>query len=390
MPFQDLASGRPIPGESLSVSRAAPMVLTARSWSDYDRSDRIAAWNALAQWSSEPNPFYESWYLLPSLRALDPEGDVTLLVFEVDGQLAGLMPIARFTSYYGYPLPHWRNWVHDNCFCGMPLVARGMEMPFWQHMLGWCDTNAGFSLFAHLVQMPATGPVHEALKRVLVQRRRPAATVLTEERAMLASDRDQQSYLEASLSSKKRKELRRQQRRLAEHGALSVERSDGDEDIQRWIEQFLALERGGWKGEAGSALACDPARTHLFTQALEGAAQAGRLERLALSVDGRPIAMLATFLSPPGAFSYKTAFDEDFARYSPGVLLQRENLAMLDREGVAWVDSCANQDHRMIDHIWRERRTMARHSIGIGGRMRQGLFAMLARYETGRAAGGIG
>ena len=36
-------------------------------------------------------------------------------------------------------------------------------------------------------------------------------------------------------------------------------------------------------------------------------------------------------LTPPGAFSYKTAFDERYARFSPGVLLQRENLAMLER-----------------------------------------------------------
>ena len=67
------------------------------------------------------------------------------------------------------------------------------------------------------------------------------------------------------------------------------------------------------------------------------------------------IAMLATFLTPPGAFSYKTAFDERYARFSPGVLLQRENLAILQRDGIAWTDSCAAADHPMIDHIWRER-----------------------------------
>jgi hypothetical protein len=98
--------------------------------------------------------------------------------------------------------------------------------------------------------------------------------------------------------------------------------------------------------------------------------------------------MLASFLTPPGAFSFKTAFDERFARFSPGVLLQRENLAVLDRADVLWSDSCAAADHPMIDHIWRERRSIGRLSIGIGGPARQAVFRRLLRRETRRADAG--
>ena len=100
--------------------------------------------------------------------------------------------------------------------------------------------------------------------------------------------------------------------------------------------------------------------------------------------------MLANFLTPPGAFSYKTAFDEDYARFSPGVLLQRENLAILDRSAVEWVDSCAAEAHPMIDHLWRERRAIARHSLAIGGKLRRAAFATIAKRETGHRPGGIG
>jgi hypothetical protein len=127
----------------------------------------------------------------------------------------------------------------------------------------------------------------------------------------------------------------------------------------------------------------------LFRTALEQAAARGKLERLAIRLDGRPLAMLATFLSPPGAFSFKTAFDESFARFSPGVLLQRDNLELLVRPGIEWVDSCAAQDHPMIDHFWRERRTVARHSIAIGGPARRMLFRAIAARETGVIAKGI-
>ena len=98
--------------------------------------------------------------------------------------------------------------------------------------------------------------------------------------------------------------------------------------------------------------------------------------------------MLATFISKPGAYSYKTAYAEELARFSPGVLLQRENLQFLARDGIDWCDSCAAADHPMIDHLWRERRAIGRVSIAIGGALRRSLFVPLLALELrGRAPG---
>lgn len=381
-----------LPAWELPVAdaRAPQIAFAAHAWPAFDNSSEVARWDALARWSAEPNPFYESWFLLPSLRAFDPAGEVTLLCLEADGQLAGLLPVRRERRYYGYPLPHWRNWLHANMFLGTPLVAVGFEAAFWRGMLDWCDAHGGRSaLFLHLAQVPRDGPLHDALAKVLAEERRPAATVLREERAMLRSRLDPDEYFELSLSTKKRKELRRQHRRLAEEGALEIERTAGAAGLDAWIDEFLALERAGWKGEAGSALGCDATTEALFAQALEGAARRGRLERLAIRLDGAPLAMLANFLCPPGAFSFKTAFDERFARFSPGVLLQRENLRLLARQDIAWADSCAAAGHPMIDHFWRERRTIARHNLAIGGGGRRLLFRALAAYETGSGARGL-
>ena len=363
------------------------LAFAAHAWATFDRSEIIAEWDGLAQAAGEPNPFYESWYLLPSLRAFDPAGEVQLLVLKSGDQFAGLIPMKREARYYGHPAPHLRNWVHANCFLGQPLVASGFEAVFWRELLLWCDRQGGLALFLHLAHVPADGPLHDALREVLAGR--SAATVLSEERALLATDLSREAYLEASLAGKKRKELRRQERRLAEEGELTVERLDDALGVAEWVAEFLDLEHRGWKGAAGSALACDTRTADVFADALNGAARRGRLERLALRLDGRPIAMLASFLTPPGAFSYKTAFDEDYARFSPGVLLQCENLSLLEREGIDWVDSCASADHPMIDHFWREQRSIARHSLGIGGPVRRAIFNLLCRRETGAPPGGI-
>lgn len=378
----------PKPAERLATAARAPVFLVnAVPWRSM--AEDVAAWDALALCAAEPNPFFESWYLLPALAAFDPAGDVALLRFEAGGELAGLMPIVRPRRYYGRPIPHLASWLHTNCFLGAPLVAAGLERAFWRALLAWADSHAGAALFLHLRDLPLAGPLHQALTEVLAELGRQAALVHREERALLASNEPPEAYFEAALSGKKRKELRRQFARLSELGEIRLERSTDTQGLDSWIQQFLALELAGWKGLAGSALAAQPATAHMFHQSLHGAAPRGRLERLTLSLDGAPIAMLATFLTPPGAFSFKTAFDERYGRYSPGVLLQRENLAILGRADIAWSDSCAAADHPMIDHIWRERRAIGRLSIAIGGSLRRSVFALLARAELGRRPTGI-
>ena len=133
-------------------------------------------------------------------------------------------------------------------------------------------------------------------------------------------------YFEAAVRSKKRKELRRQKNRLSEEGALTFMRDDSATGVAEWTREFLALEQRGWKGSNGSALACSERTRALFTEVLEGAAATGRLERLDLRLDGKPLAMLVNFLCAPGSFSFKTAFDEDYARFSPGVCCKSKTL----------------------------------------------------------------
>ena len=370
---------------SAAADRLCPQTVRSTGWAGLDVPEIRLAWDALAVCAAEPNPFNESWYLLAALRALDSAGTVNVLRFEAGGELAGILPLRRESRYYGWPIPHLAAWVHSNCFQGAPLVARGLEREFWRGLLGWADANAGRALFLHLAQIPLEGPLYQALQVVLAEQGRLAAVVQHEQRAMLASGQSAEAYYEQSLSGKKRKELRRQHARLSELGTVEITRQCDDAGLAHWLEEFLVLEHSGWKGTKGSALASHQTTLQLFREALTGAARHGRLERLTLTLDDQPIAMLVNFITAPGAYSYKTAFDERYARYSPGVLVQRENLALLGRADIAWCDSCAAADHPMIDHIWRERRAVGRVSIAIGGKLRRALFGGLVKAELRRS-----
>lgn len=342
----------------------------------------LAAWERLVARAAEPNPFFEPWYLIPSLEQWGAADDVRVKAWFHEGRLAGLLPVVRNAEYYGHAVTHAKGWLHANAFCGVPLIAAGHEDAFWEDILAHFDARPRRALFLHLPLIPAEGPANAALDRVLAARARAHYTVAEEHRALLTGDMSAADYLEAAMSAKKRKELRRQHNRLAEEGALSIERLDGDAGLAEWTAEFLALEAAGWKGEAGSALASAPETRALFAAALAGAASAGRLERLALRLGGRAIAMLVNFITAPGAYSYKTAFDEDYARFSPGMLLQLENLALLERSDVDWTDSCAVEGHPMIERLWRAKRCLISRNIAIGGPARRALFRLLMAYET--------
>ena len=272
-------------------------------------------WRVLADRAVEPNPFYEPWFLLPALEILGPRiGTFTL---RSGDRMLGLLPIVRRWSYADRPLPHMANWLHANAFCGSPLVAPGAERSFWVRLLEHADQVAAADLFLHLEALDGDGPLVAALARLCRDQGRCTMIVHREERALLSPMLDAEAYFRQAMSGKKRKELRRQQRRLEEEGEVRFVAHTDETRLPEWIESFLFLERSGWKGREGSALLCDRRTADLFAQALTRSAKQGRLHRLSLELDGRPIGMLASFAQPPNAFSFKTAYDEHYARFSP-------------------------------------------------------------------------
>lgn len=369
--------GAPVPGDAapLAVRIVDPLALTG---------DLAAAWDGLAGDASEPNPFAERWCLQSALHLLDPDRRARLVVVQGDrgGPVIGIMPLAPADRYGRWPMRHVTGWAHSNHFHGAPLVRAGCEALFWSILLGWCDAAPWAHGFVHLPRLTEGGPLHRALAEVARVRGGEAVVVHREARALLDSDLSPDAYWDAAVRAKKRKELRRQASRLAELGRVDMRHWQAGEPVDPWIDAFLALEAGGWKGRAGSALASRSDTEAWFRAILSGAAEARRLDLRALDLDGRPLAMLVNFLSPPGGFSFKTAFDENYARFSPGVLLQQANLGLLDDARIAWVDSCAVPDHPMIDSLWRERRHLVWVNVPLSGTADRWRFAALSWAEA--------
>jgi hypothetical protein len=348
-----------------------------------------AEWQALADEAAQPNSFAEPWFVAASIAHLAPPGGVRLLKVSRDDRLVGIACFAPSARYGRAPLRHTANWRHHNHFFGPPLIRRGDEVNFWQAVIETLDAADWAPGFLHVSGLIEGGPVLVALVIAARLAGRDCPIVHRERRPLLESKLSADAYYQRNVAAKRRSDYARRRKRLAELGTLATRTLVDGAELGAWCDHFLALESSGWKGKADSALACRPETAAFFRDAVAGAFAAGRLRFLRLDLDGRPLAMLSTFLAAPGAFGFKSAFDEAHGRYSPGMLLQIANLDLLDRPDIAWADSCACENHPVAS-LWSEWRTLVRVNVRLGG------VARLASYggawlieEAARLAAGF-
>jgi hypothetical protein len=327
----------------------------------------VPQWQALASAAADANAFYEHWMLLPALRSYHSEGDFRfVLIFGPDPEspsgpavLYGLFPFERLPKYRGIPCPVLKLIKHKYMELCTPLVRRDLVTECVALLLDWLETrdcDAPLVEFRFLAgEDRATQEIHSQV----YQRRTHSYQSECSARALFRPAADAETFLNFALTGKRRKEFRRLEKRLSESGRLEYRALGPSEDPTPWIEGFLGLEAKGWKGEEGSAMALHDDRRRYFQEISTGAHQCGKLMMLGLFLDDRPVALKCNFLTGRGSFAFKIAFDEEFARSSPGVLLEIENVRRLHEiRGVSWMDSCAIPKHFMINRLWPDRRTI--------------------------------
>jgi len=339
----------------------------------------VQEWAALAERASEPNAFAEPWFVVPALKQLRDGRTVRIVeARDGDGQLIGVIPLTLSRRYGRIPVSHTTNWAHFQCLMGTPLVLAGRETAFWKALFDLVDRSAWARGFVTLTGLNENGPLHRALTEV----GRPCPIVHRYERAALESTLDGDAYLETHIRPKKRKELRRLANRLADAGSVHYAVLGDAAALPVWCDEFLRLEASGWKGTRGSAFGNQASTEIFFRDIMRGALEAGRLDFQRLDLDGRAIAMLINFRTPPGSWSFKTSYDEAFARYSPGVMIELEKLKrVLADPDIEWMDSCAVENHSMIDRIWAERRAIVQVTVPLAGVKRRAIYGLCRSAE---------
>jgi CelD/BcsL family acetyltransferase involved in cellulose biosynthesis len=324
------------------------------SWAEL--AAREEAWRDLARRAAEPNPFAESAFLPPALRLAGAGLEIWLVWSDVSRAMLIAILVLRGPQL-GLGLARiWRS--EQAGLAAMMFDATRCEAALEAVMARLSSRRAVAGLI--LPGVEPEGPLARAIRATASRSRSRVEATGARRRAALIFEG---ANFEASQDKKRRKEWTRQARRLAERGRLELRLTRGAEAIER----FLALEASGWKGARGTALGVEPARAAFARAMLAGFADQGRLQVHELALGGSPVAMGIVLRAGARAFYWKTAYDEAFAEYSPGVQLTLELSRRLAREpGLALVDSCALQDHPMIDRIWPGRIELVDFALAAG------------------------
>lgn len=261
-------------------------------------------------------------------------------------RLVGVWALALERLFRRWPSGILAAPVDRNLILGAPVIDRDAPEGTLSAMFGALRKERSLPALIKIAEFPGEGRLYAAFRKVLGQQ---GATPLVQarlQRPKLRPASDPVAYLSGALSSKRRRELRRSWRRLAEGGLASVTTHRSPQEVEEAFEDFLALEASGWKGREGTALSKRAGRTPAFARWLvKGLAHRGLVTIMALRLDGRPVAMEVLLWCGGVAHTWKSAYDEDHKASAPGLLLfEQVTRSLLDDPGLVAADMSNNKE----------------------------------------------
>ena len=308
----------------------------------------LADLTALGRTALEP-PGFATIELLAALEKHLSGG--RFLTIEHDGELA----FATAVKKARLPFAYLQSWETPLSPAGVPTINAALASTAIETLA----TSLNMPLL--LKQIPVDGQIFDLLHKNF-----PNFAVMNQwQRAGLKTTGTFENWLQTNFDQKRRKELKRLRTRLGEQGTLVSESLSKASDLESYIADFLRLEANGWKGGKGTALLQDPHLTAALKEALAQLHELGKLRFWRITYDGKAIASLFAFVEGGRATLGKIAYDEDFAKYSPGVLIIIDATAAFFADpAVELADSTAIPGHPMIERIWRDRLPMADIFLG--------------------------
>ncbi len=317
------------------------------------------AWQALCDIAIDPNPFFSPSFLCPYLEAMHEKPVRLAVVRSRDtGDWLAAAPVGA--RRVGLVMPQNVTWATDYSPLGIPLVHPQAGQAAVRRFI---ETAARPGNALAIPYLPLSSQTAERLQEAV-----PGCSevVSRHDRAGHDAGAAGAAQLEAAFSGKRRKEMRRLLRRLAEHGETRFESLTGAQSVEGF-EAFLKLEASGWKGSTGTALLSRTPTADFSRRAIARFADRDGLRIDNLWAGDCLVASLVLIIDRGHAFAWKIAFDETFAKYSPGAQIALEALRLnLEMPGFVQADSLAIPGHSMIEPLWRGRLDMGTLLIGLG------------------------
>lgn len=325
-------------------------------WVDQEYLEKnVATWNRLVDSAIAKSVALEPNYLLPAIKHLAGP-DVRVLAVELncggESLLVGLVPVVE-KPIYRLPFKSVGIWKHAQSFDATPLLHKDHAVGAWKAI---CETvlSSGYTLFS-LDTVSAAAPFDAVLQEVELSEGQFRFQRDSFDRAAFSPCSSSEAYVEQFVTKKTLSNTRRLMRSLEKLGEVTWETSTPESDYEFLAKRFLSIEASGWKGKKGTALASKPSTREFFLSMIEKSSRLGKVRFLTLLLDKKPIAMICNTQSDKFVYSYKTAFDESYAKYSPGIQVEIKNLENFHRDGIQASDTCCAPDNQAMNRIYGQR-----------------------------------
>ncbi|WP_117196121.1 GNAT family N-acetyltransferase [Rhizobium terrae] len=386
---QPFRAARPDADTRLSIGRPGRELCLYPAAFGYDLQEEL---EFLSNRAMEPNIFFSARLLAPAMPRVEDKQVRLALIRDEQGERSRmrlLMPFTVEKPGFSMGASIIRTWANPFGPLGTPLVDAEDAAETIDNLLE--ALTAREARLPSVLVMPdvrLNGPFAQLAKAVAIGRNLPVSVTDPYLRPMLESSADGDTYLKHAISPHHFREMRRLWRNLSARGGLSYSVARQPEEVRLRMEEFLALEAKGWKGRRRSALINDRYRSAFAREAITNLAEVDAVRIHTVDFEGRAIASLVVFLMAGEAYTWKTAYDEGFSKYSPGKLLMMKLTDWhLEDANIVRTDSCAVPDHPIMSRFWEEREEMGTLVIGLaqnGDRDVRQVAAQLHLYRNTR------
>lgn len=277
-------------------------------------------WASLLTQAARPRFYHAYGWWLAYLGHLEsnPDSMYFFLFRDAHGAVAILPMQLRFGWRYGMPCrelgspehPHLP--MHDMLYRPNAdvdaMFTQLRESLRSEHSLGWD--------MMRFTMLPSESPLNRLSQE-------PAATVRSDPPCSYIPCDTSYEQLFESFSKNFRNNLKKARSRLEKTaGANYLVVTDLDE-LRRYFDDFLRIEASGWKGSTGSgtAIALDPQLMNFYRDLINQFSPQRHVCLNFLRVGDQVIAACFCLLDRDTLYVYKIAYDEAWARLSPGQLL---------------------------------------------------------------------
>jgi len=293
-------------------------------------------WNHVAEAAGLDHPFLEFIWVRTWWESFGAGSSLHVLVLRAGDRAIAIAPLMLTPiRMWGIKVRRLGFFYNAHVPCADFLIAERHDEVYraiWAHVSG----SRCWDLL-QLCQLPEGCATLEEMVRLATEAKCSTGVWASDSSPYLPIGPSWDEYFD-SLAAKHRSNLRNRFKRLKANGPVEIEAISSAVGLADGLEDGLRLEAAAWKGEAQTAISCDPAVARFYSTLAERAAERGWIRLHFLRAAEARVAFDYSLAYKNRIHLLKVGYDPAYAPLSPSNLLLCLVLQSAFEQGVAEYD----------------------------------------------------